>query len=74
VCDHQDCYREVGSQAVSYTTGVPAMIGACLMLQGKWKGRGVFNMEQLDPDPFMDMLNHHGLPWEVRDLEKAPPF
>jgi len=74
VCDHEDCYREVGSQAVSYTTGVPAMIGAALMLQGKWQGRGVYNMEQMDPDPFMDMLNHHGLPWEVHDLEKAPQF
>jgi saccharopine dehydrogenase (NAD+, L-lysine-forming) len=74
VCDHENCYREVGSQAVSYTTGVPAMIGAYLMLQGKWNGRGVFNMEQMDPDPFMDMLNQHGLPWEVRDLDKAPSF
>ena len=74
VCDHEDCFREVGSQAVSYTTGVPAMIGAALMLQGIWQGRGVYNMEQLDPDPFMDMLNQHGLPWEVHDLEKAPNF
>jgi len=68
VCDHEKCYREVGSQAVSYTTGVPAMIGAALMLQGIWTGEGVFNMEQMDPDPFMDMLNEHGLPWEVREL------
>jgi saccharopine dehydrogenase (NAD+, L-lysine-forming) len=68
VCDHEKCYREVGSQAVSYTTGVPAMIGAALMLQGIWTGKGVFNMEQMDPDPFMDILNEHGLPWEVREL------
>jgi len=74
VCDHEQCYREVGSQAVSYTTGVPAMIGAALLLQGKWQGRGVFNTEQMDPDPFMDMLNLHGLPWEVRELEHSPNF
>mgnify|MGYP001242958270 FL=1 len=64
ICDHQECYREVGSQAVSYTTGVPAMIGAMLILKGIWKGEGVFNMEQLDPDPFMDALNKWGLPWK----------
>lgn len=63
ICDHEDCYREVKSQAISYTTGVPAMIGAKMMLTGKWTGQGVFNMEQLDPDPFMDDLNRHGLPW-----------
>lgn len=64
VCDHAQCYKEVGSQAVSYTTGVPAMIGAMMMLTGKWKGPGVFNMEQFDPDPFMEKLNIHGLPWK----------
>ena len=74
VCDHEACFREVGSQAVSYTTGVPAMIGAALMLKGTWQGRGVFNMEQLDPDPFMDMLNQHGLPWEVRRLDAPLNF
>ena len=74
VCDHEKCYREVGSQAVSYTTGVPAMIGAALMLQGVWKGKGVFNMEQMNPDPFMDMLNVHGLPWEVRELTSPLDF
>lgn len=63
VCDHQECYREVGSQAISYTTGVPAMIGAMLVMQGVWKGPGVFNMEEFDPDPFMDALNKWGLPW-----------
>jgi len=74
VCDHEKCYQEVGSQAVSYTTGVPAMIGACLMLKGIWQGSGVFNMEQMDPDPFMDMLNKHGLPWEVRQLDSPLSF
>ncbi|EMD82594.1 saccharopine dehydrogenase family protein [Pacificimonas flava] len=74
VCDHEDAYRETGNQAVSYTTGVPAMIGAALMLQEKWSGAGVFNMEQFDPDPFMDMLNQHGLPWEVRELPGPLPF
>lgn len=63
ICDHQECYKEVGSQAISYTTGVPAMIGASLMLQGVWKEAGVFNVEEFDPDPFMDMLNKWGLPW-----------
>ncbi len=63
ICDHQKCYEEVKSQAVSYTTGVPAMIGAMLMLTGKWRGKGVFNMEEFDPEPFMEKLNLHGLPW-----------
>ncbi len=65
VCDHQECYREVGSQAVAYTTGVPAMIGAMMLLTGTWKGPGVFNIEEFDPDPFMDALNKWGLPWVV---------
>lgn len=64
ICDHEECYREVQSQAISYTTGVSAMIGAKLMLTGVWKGEGVFNMEQFDPDPFMDELNRCGLPWK----------
>jgi len=68
ICSHEDAYEEVGSQAISYTTGVPAMIGAMMMLTGKWRGEGVFNMEQLDPDPFMEKLNIHGLPWVVVDL------
>ena len=68
ICSHEDAYTEVGSQAISYTTGVPAMIGAMMMMTGKWRGEGVFNMEQLDPDPFMDKLNLHGLPWVVVDL------
>ncbi|QUH28056.1 saccharopine dehydrogenase family protein [Vallitalea guaymasensis] len=63
VCDHQSCYKEVGSQAISYTTGVPAMIGAKLLLEGKWKKPGVYNVEEFDPDPFMEQLNKQGLPW-----------
>ena len=63
VCDHEECYREVQSQAISYTTGVPAMIGAMLVMNGAWQKSGVFNVEQLDPDPFMDALNKWGLPW-----------
>ena len=63
VCDHEECYAEVGSQAVSYTTGVPAMIGAMMVLTGKWKKPGVYNVEEFDPDPFMDALNQWGLPW-----------
>lgn len=63
ICDHQECYAEVGSQAISYTTGVPAMIGAMMLLQGHWKKPGVFNVEEFDPDPFMEQLNKQGLPW-----------
>ncbi len=65
VCDHAETYKEVKAQAISYTTGVPAMIGAIMMLDGKWKNKGVFNMEQFDPDPFMDDLNKYGLPWQI---------
>ena len=64
ICDHQECYREIGSQAISYTTGVPAMIGGMMMLAGKWMKPGVFNVEEFDPDPFMDALNRWGLPWK----------
>ena len=74
VCDHEACFAEVGSQAVSYTTGVPAMIGAALMATGTWSGKGVFNMEHFDPDPFMAMLNDHGLPWQVKTLDQGLPF
>ena len=63
-CDHQECYKEVGSQAVAYTTGGPAMIGAMMLMTGKWQGAGVFNIEEFDPDPFMDALNKWGLPWK----------
>jgi saccharopine dehydrogenase (NAD+, L-lysine-forming) len=62
-CDHAETYREVGAQAVSYTTGVPAMIGGKMMLTGQWKKPGVFNVEEFDPDPFMAALNQYGLPW-----------
>lgn len=64
VCIHEECYAEVGSQAISYTTGVPAMIGAMLILKGIWKKPGVFNVEEFDPDPFMEALNKYGLPWQ----------
>ena len=64
VCNHEECYREVGSQAVSYTTGVPAMIGTSLVMTGAWKKPGVYNIEEFDPDPFMDLLNKYGLPWQ----------
>jgi len=64
ICDHQECYREVGSQAISYTTGVPAMIGATLVMTGKWQKPGVYNVEEFDPDPFMEALNQWGLPWK----------
>ena len=65
VCDHQECYRELGSQAISYTTGVPAMIGTALVADGRWRKPGVYNLEEMDPDPFMEMLNQYGLPWVV---------
>jgi saccharopine dehydrogenase (NAD+, L-lysine-forming) len=66
-CDHAECYKEVKAQAVSYTTGVPAMIGAMLMLTNEeWLKPGVYNVEELNPDPFMDLLNQHGLPWNER--------
>ncbi|WNS46264.1 saccharopine dehydrogenase family protein [Paenibacillus sp. MMS20-IR301] len=64
VCDHEECYREVGSQAISYTTGVPAMIGAMMIIKGIWNKPGVHNIEEFDPDPFMEALNKHGLPWQ----------
>ena len=74
ICDHEAAFEETGNQAVSYTTGVPAMIGAAMMLSGKWRGEGVFNMEEFDPDPFMAMLNEHGLPWTVEELPAPLPF
>lgn len=73
VCDHAKAYKEVQAQAVSYTTGVPAMIGAMMMLKGIWSGVGVFNVEQLDPDAFMEALNSYGLPWKVVDFEGTLP-
>ncbi|MDT7526297.1 MULTISPECIES: saccharopine dehydrogenase family protein [Idiomarinaceae] len=71
-CDHAACNAEVGAQAVSYTTGVPAMIAASMMLQGHWLKPGVWNMEQFDPDEFMNRLNQYGLPWQVVECES--PF
>ena len=73
VCDHQECYKEVGSQAISYTTGVPAMIGAKMFLEGKWTVKGVHTCEEFDPDPFMAELNVQGLPWQENfDPVKVP--
>jgi saccharopine dehydrogenase (NAD+, L-lysine-forming) len=69
VSDHEKCFKEVNSQAVSYTTGVPAMIGAKLMLEGKWSGTGVFNMEEFNPDDFMEELQTQGLPWKIEELD-----
>ena len=74
ICSHEAAYEETGNQAVSYTTGVPAMIGAAMMVTGTWSDTGVFNMEQFDPDPFMDMLGEHGLPWTVKELAEPLEF
>jgi saccharopine dehydrogenase (NAD+, L-lysine-forming) len=72
ICDHEEAFAETGNQAVSYTTGVPAMVGAAMLLTGAWEAPtdagGVFNMEQFDPDPFLDMLGKQGLPWQVKEL------
>ena len=67
ICDHAETYREVRAQAVSYTTGVPAVTGAVMMVTGKWRGAGVFNMEQMDPDPFLEDVGKRGLPWQVEE-------
>jgi saccharopine dehydrogenase (NAD+, L-lysine-forming) len=72
ICDHEEAYRETGTQAVAYTTGVPAMIGAMMVLTGAWKRTGVYNIEELDPDRFMDGLNKYGLPWNVVDHAPLP--
>ena len=69
ICDHAEAYGEVKAQAVSYTTGVPAMIGALMMLTGAWRGQGVFNVEEFDPDPFMEALGRYGLPWTEKVLD-----
>ena len=71
VCDHAACYKEVKSQAISYTAGVPPVLGAILIIKGVWKGGGVFNVEQLDPEPFMELLNKHGLPWKQTDFQSS---
>lgn len=69
-CSHEAAYQETGTQAVSYTTGVPAVIGAMMFLTGVWKKPGVFNVEEFDPDPFMEQLNLNGLPWN--EILNAP--
>jgi len=69
-CSHEEAYKETGAQGVSYTTGVPAMIGAMMFVTGKWRKLGVFNVEEFDPDPFMEQLNKQGLPWhELMDVD-----
>jgi saccharopine dehydrogenase (NAD+, L-lysine-forming) len=73
VCDHAECFKEIKAQAISYTTGVPTMIGAMMMLKGIWKGTGVFNVEQLDPDAFMESLNKYGLPWIQTEFKGSLP-
>jgi saccharopine dehydrogenase (NAD+, L-lysine forming) len=72
ICDHEEAFRETGTQAIAYTTGVPAMIGAMMVLTGVWQGTGVYNMEQLDPDRFMEALNKYGLPWQVVEHAGMP--
>ena len=71
VCDHRETYREVGAQAVSYTTGVPPVVGAMMLFKGAWSGKGVFNVEQLPPEPFLEELGRQGLPWHVRELNPS---
>ena len=73
VCNHEECYKEVGSQAVAYTTGVPAMIGAMLVMNGTWRKSGVYNIEEFNPDPFMEALNKWGLPWKVSENPELVP-
>ena len=65
ICDHEACYREVKSQAISYTTGVPAVVGGIMMLTGNWHKPGVWNMEQFDPETYLATLAKMGLPWQV---------
>jgi saccharopine dehydrogenase (NAD+, L-lysine-forming) len=72
VCDHEEAFKETGTQAIAYTTGVPAMIGAMMMLTGVWQGAGVYNIEQLDPDKFMEALNRYGLPWHIVEHAALP--
>ncbi|MCB1503552.1 MAG: saccharopine dehydrogenase family protein [Hyphomicrobiaceae bacterium] len=71
VCDHAETFKEVGAQAVSYTTGVPPVVGAMMMFKGIWKGKGVYNVEQLPPEPFLDELAKQGLPWHVKEIKKS---
>ncbi len=72
VCDHAEAFKETGTQAIAYTTGVPAMIGAMMVLTGVWQGAGVYNIEQLDPDRFMEALSKYGLPWQVAEHPALP--
>ncbi len=72
ICDHEEAFRETGTQAIAYTTGVPAMIGAMMLLKGVWHGSGVYNIEQLDPDLFMEALGRFGLPWQIVEHEPLP--
>jgi len=72
-CDHAEAYKETGAQAISYTTGVPAMLGAKMMLTGKWSGKGVFNVEEFDPDPFLAEIGKYGLPWN-EEIDKPLPI
>ncbi len=72
VCDHAQCFKEIGSQAISYTTGVPAMSAAMMVMKGIWKGKGVFNMEELDPDTFLSIVSENGLPFKVVDCTPLP--
>lgn len=74
VCDHEACYKETGAQAVSYTTGVPAMIGAMMIAKGIWNDKGVFNMEQFDAKAFMDELNKQGLAWEIIEMKPGERY
>jgi saccharopine dehydrogenase (NAD+, L-lysine forming) len=71
-CNHAETFKEIGAQAVSYTTGVPAMVGAMMFLTGKWSGKGVFNVEEFNPDPFLDALGKYGLPWH-EEIDKPLP-
>ena len=72
VCDHAKCFKEVGSQAISYTAGVPPVIAAMMILQGKWKGAGVFNVEELDPESFLKALAKNGLPHKIINYKPLP--
>ncbi|QKF91445.1 saccharopine dehydrogenase family protein [Campylobacter sp. CCUG 57310] len=74
VCDHEECYKETGAQAVSYTTGVPAMIGSMMVAKGIWNGKGVFNMEEFNAKPFMDELMKQGLPWEIIEMKPGERY
>jgi len=74
VCVHEECFAETNSQAISYTTGVPAMVGALMMISKEWEGKGVFNVEELNPDPFMKAVSENGLPWKVVELSTEESY